>query len=222
MAPEETVYVVDDGPAMRESLGWLLESVGHRTETFTSAEEFLERFDPERPGCIVLDVRMPRMTGLDLQTELAERGVETPIVFITAYGEVSLAVRACKAGAVDFIEKPFSDQTLLEAIRQALEKDRAARLHRAARAEFEDRTARLTGRERDVMTLVMAGKTNRQIAKTLVLSPRTIEVHRGRLMDKLKVSSVAELVRLGMSGGAVPPADADQPREASDRSRKTA
>lgn len=208
MAAEETVYVVDDGPAMRESLGWLLESVGHRTETFTSAEEFLDHFDPERPGCIVLDVRMPNMTGLDLQSELVERGVETPIVFITAYGEVSLAVRACKAGAIDFIEKPFSDQTLLEAIRQALDKDRTARHHRAARAEFEDRTARLTARERDVMIHVMAGKTNREIAQELGLSPRTIEVHRGRLMDKLKVTSVAELVRLGMSGSAVPPIEA--------------
>jgi len=206
MVPEETVYVVDDGPAMRESLGWLLESVGYPTETFTSAEEFLDHFDPERPGCIVLDVRMPHMTGLDLQNELAERGVETPIVFITAYGEVSLAVRACKAGAVDFIEKPFSDETLLEAIRKALDRDRVARQTRTARADFEDRTARLTARERDVMTHVMEGKTNREIARDLGLSPRTIEVHRGRLMDKLKVGSVAELVRLGMSGGAVLPA----------------
>lgn len=205
---EETVYVVDDGPAMRESLGWLLQSVGHRAEMYSSARDFLENFDPERPGCIVLDVRMPQMTGLDLQNELAERGVEIPIVFITAYGEVSLAVRACKAGAVDFIEKPFSDHTLLEAIKQALEKDRALRHHRAARVEFEDRTARLTARERDVMQYVIAGKTNREIAKGLGLSPRTIEVHRGRLMDKLKVSSVAELVRLGMSAGAVPPVDA--------------
>jgi two-component system response regulator FixJ len=209
MAADEaiTVYVVDDEPMMCDSLTFLLESVGFRVEAYRSAEDFLAHFDARRPGCIVLDVKMPNMNGLDLQRELAARGIATPIVFITAYGEVACAVTACKAGAADFIEKPFHDDTLLAAIRQAIDKDRATRETRAARAEFEDRAARLTARERDVMKHVIAGNTNREIARDLGLSPRTVEVHRGRLMDKLNVKSVAELVRLGMAGGAVPPSN---------------
>jgi RNA polymerase sigma factor (sigma-70 family) len=209
MAADETVtvYVVDDEAVMCDSLTWLLESVGLQVEAYQSAEEFLARFDGTRPGCIVLDVKMPNMNGLELQTELAARGVETPVIFITAYGEVAWAVTACKAGAADFIEKPFRDDVLLAAIRQAIIKDRAMRETRAARADFEDRAARLTARERDVMKHVMAGNTNREIARDLGLSPRTVEVHRGRLMDKLNVRSVAELVRLGMAGRAMPPAN---------------
>ena len=207
MAPDETatVYVVDDEAVMCDSLTWLLESVGFRVEAYLSAEDFLAHFDTTRPGCIVLDVKMPHMNGLELQSELMARGLATPIVFITAYGEVSCAVTACKAGAADFIEKPFRDDVLLAAIRQAIDKDRATRQKRAARADFEDRTARLTARERDVMRHVIAGGTNREIARNLGLSPRTVEVHRSRLMDKLNVKSVAELVRLGMAGDAVRP-----------------
>jgi two-component system response regulator FixJ len=210
-AAEVTIFVVDDGAAMRESLRWLLESVGLRVETYASAEEFLERFDATKPGCIVLDVKMPAMDGLDLQNELARRDVFTPIIFITAYGEVSHAVRACKGGAVDFIEKPFSDQVLLEAIRDALDRDMETRRQLTDHAVFAERKASLTARELDVMQGVIAGKTNREMATELGLSPRTVEVHRGRLMEKLHVSSVAELVRSGLKGGDTPAA-AERPR----------
>jgi len=195
---EATVHVVDDGPAMRESLRWLLESASLTAETYGSAVEFLERFDPSKPGCLVLDVRMPEMTGLELQKELSARGIAIPIIFITAFGEVSAAVRACKGGALDFIEKPFSDQRLLEAIHDALARDRVVRSAQAERAAIAARAALLTRREKQVIEQVIDGKTNRAIAQDLGLSHRTVEVHRGRGMEKLRVQTVAELVRLDL------------------------
>jgi two-component system response regulator FixJ len=203
MKQNPTVFVVDDGPAMRESLRWLVEAVGLSVETYASPEEFLERFDASKPGCLLLDVKMPSMNGLEVQQELAARGALTPIIFLTAYGDVPVAVRACQAGAFDFIEKPFSDDVVLTAIRKALAKDRLLRHRRKEEVEFAERTAILTPRERDVMTRVMAGKTNNDMALELGVSPRTIEVHRGHLMTKLGADSVADLVRLGLSTRAV-------------------
>ena len=203
MKQNPTVFIVDDGPAMRESLRWLLEAVGLSVETYASPEEFLEHFDASKPGCLLLDVKMPRMNGIQVQQELTARGALTPIIFLTAYGDVPLAVRACQAGALDFIEKPFGDDVLLAAIRKALAKDSLLRRRRTEEVEFAERTPLLTPRERDVMARVMAGKTNKDMARELGVSPRTIEVHRGRLMTKLGVDSVADLVRLGLNTPAV-------------------
>lgn len=199
MNSEPTVFVVDDDPAMRQSLRWLIESVHLAVETFASAQEFLAAYNPERPGCLVLDVRMPGMGGLDLQAELARRQIEIPIIVITGYAEVATAVRALKAGAIDFIEKPFSDQLLLDRIQQAIASDRQARERRAERAAVAARVAQLTPRERDVMQLVVAGSSNREIAAELGLSIKTVEVHRARVMEKMQVDSLAELVRLVLS-----------------------
>lgn len=196
MADEPKVFVVDDDAAMRESLQWLIQSVGVAVETFATAEEFLDAYDPNRPGCLVLDVRMPGMGGLNLQQELNKREIGLPILIVTGYAEVPMAVRALKAGAFDFIEKPFSDQLLLERVRQAITIDRETRHARAVRAEAAVRVARLTPREREVMELVIVGYPNKIIADRLGLSPKTVEVHRSQVMRRLEVDSLAELVRL--------------------------
>ena len=198
MPPEPTVFVVDDDPAMRESLRWLLQSVGLAVETHAGAAAFLSSYDPSRSGCLVLDMRMPGMSGLNLQDELIARRITLPIIIITGYAEVPTAVRALKRGAVDFIEKPFSDELLLDRIRQAIETDRQTRDAEAQRAEVTVRFAQLTPREREVMELVIAGKANKVIAAELGLSPKTVEVHRANVMRKMAVDSVAELVRLGL------------------------
>lgn len=197
-AAEPTVYVVDDDPAMRSSLRWLIESVGLAVRTCSSAPEFLRTYHPSDPGCLVLDVRMPWMSGLDLQAELAARKIHIPILIITGYAEVPLAVRAMKAGAFDFIEKPFSDQTLLDRIRAAVAHDESGRRRRAARAEVEVRLRLLTARERDVLTRVVTGKSNKVIAAELQLSTKTVEVHRAHVMEKLKAGSLADLIRLSL------------------------
>ncbi len=196
--PEPTVFVVDDDPAMRDSLRWLLESVGLAVQTFARAEEFLDIYDPASPGCLLLDVRMPGMSGLHLQDELAARHCTLPVIIITGYAEVATAVRALKTGAIDFIEKPFSDELLLERIRQAIDVDQRAREAQARRAAVAARFALLTPRERAVMELVIAGKANKVIAAELKLSPKTVEVHRANVMRKMEADSVAELVRLGL------------------------
>lgn len=198
MQPNTTVFVVDDDPAIRESLRWLIESVGLNVKMFTTAHEFLEGYDPSLPGCLVLDIRMPGMSGLDLQNELAARQFNIPILIITGHAEVPVAVRAMKAGALDFIEKPFSDQLLLDRIRRAIEKDTESRRANSQRAEVAARLAQLTPREREVMDLVIAGKANKVIASELGLSPKTVEVHRAHVMKKMQVDSLADLVRLGM------------------------
>jgi two-component system response regulator FixJ len=198
MQPNPTVFVVDDDPAIRESLRWLIESVGLNVKIFTTAQEFLEGYDPSLPGCLVLDVRMPGMSGLDLQNELAARKVNIPILIITGHAEVPVAVRAMKAGALDFIEKPFSDQLLLDRVRRAIEKDAEFRQADSLRTEVAARLAQLTPREREVMDLVIAGKANKVIASELGLSPKTVEVHRAHVMKKMQVDSLADLVRVGM------------------------
>lgn len=193
-----TVFIVDDDPAMRKSLRWLTESVGLKVETFGTAEEFKAAYDPAEPGCLVLDIRMPGISGLDLQTQLAEQGVKIPVIIVTGHGEVQSAVRAMKTGAVGFIEKPFSDQDLLDAIHQALEQDATRREGEGSRREVEARYATLTPRERQVLELVVAGRANKQIAAELNISQKTVEVHRAHVMGKLRARSVAELVRMSL------------------------
>jgi two-component system response regulator FixJ len=198
MHSNATVFVVDDDPAIRQSLRWLIESVGLNVKVFSTAQEFLEGYDPSTPGCLVLDIRMPGMSGLDLQNELATREIQVPIIIITGHAEVPVAVRALKAGAMDFIEKPFSDQLLLDRIRRAIEVDAQSRRVRSEQAEVAARLGQLTPRERQVMDLVIAGKANKVIASELGLSPKTVEVHRAHVMKKMQVASLADLVRLGM------------------------
>jgi FixJ family two-component response regulator len=201
--PQPIVFVVDDDRAMRDSLRWLLESVGLSVRTYATAAEFLDDHDPAQPGCLVLDVRMPGMSGLDLQTELAQRGAELPTIVVTGHAEVAMAVRAVKAGAIDFIEKPFSDQLLLDRVRQALEIDRQSREIRIRREEARRRLASLSAREREVLSLVAAGKANKEIAAALGLSPKTVEVHRAHVMAKMAVDSLAELIRVALLAGAI-------------------
>ena len=206
--PKPTVYVVDDSPALRKSLRWLLKSAGLAAETYGSAREFLDAYDPTKPGCLVLDVRLQQMSGLDLQAELTARRVPTPIIIITAYGDVPTAVRALRGGAVDYIQKPFSDQLLLDRIWQAIERDRETRRAEVIRAEVAQRVARLTPREREVMGGLVAGKTSKEIGVELHLSARTVEAHRAQVLAKMEVDSGTKLVRLvlvaGSPGGEAP------------------
>jgi len=201
--PEPIVFVVDDDRAMRDSLRWLLESIGLSVRTYGTAADFLSDHDPAQPGCLVLDVRMPGMSGLDLQAELAKRGSELPTIVVTGHAEVAMAVRAVKAGALDFIEKPFSDQLLLDRVRQALEIDRQSREVRVRREDARRRLASLSAREREVLSLVAAGKANKEIAAALGLSPKTVEVHRAHVMSKMAVDSLAELIRVAILAGAI-------------------
>jgi FixJ family two-component response regulator len=197
MEAEATVFVVDDDADLRESLGWLFESAGLRFKSYSTAQEFLTDYKPEEPGCLLLDVRMPGgLSGLDLQEELRRRGVPPPIIIMTGHAKVPMAVRALKGGAIDFIRKPFSDQSLLERVRQAIDLDRRTRQVRMECTKFAGLLTYLTPREREVMNLVIAGKPNKIIAADLGISPKTVEIHRGRVMDKMQVESVAELVRL--------------------------
>jgi two-component system response regulator FixJ len=198
MEVESTVFVVDDDADLRESLGWLFESAGLRFKSYSTAQEFLTDYKPEEPGCLLLDVRMPGLSGLDLQEELRRRGVPPPIIIMTGHAKVPMAVRALKGGAIDFIQKPFSDQSLLERIRQAIDLDRRTRQVRMEAAKFAALLTYLTPREREVMDLVIAGKPNKIIAADLGISPKTVEIHRGRVMEKMQVESVAELVRLDL------------------------
>lgn len=195
MSNEPKVYVVDDDPAMRDSLRWLLESVDFQVHVFDSATAFLDGYDAARPSCLVLDVRMPGMSGLDLQDELVRRGVSIPMIMISAHGDVPVAVRALKSGAIDFIEKPFSDQLLLDRVRQALQRDERATQVDEVKAKIQERLDSLTPREREVLDLVVAGRPNRAIAAHLNLSQKTIEIHRARVMSKMGSGSLAELVR---------------------------
>lgn len=201
--PEAIVFVVDDDRAMRDSLRWLLESIGLTVRTYPTAAEFLREHQPSQPGCLVLDVRMPGMSGLDLQAELVRRGAELPTIVVTGHAEVAMAVRAVKAGAIDFIEKPFSDQLLLDRVRQALEIDRQSREVRARREEARRRLASLSAREREVLELVAAGKANKEVAAALGLATKTVEVHRAHVMSKMAVDSLAELIRVAILAGAI-------------------
>lgn len=198
MARETTVFVVDDDQAMRASLKWLIESVGMQVETYESAQAFLDAYYPGRAGCLLLDVRMPGMGGLELQSYLARREIRIPVIIITGHGDVSMAVKAMKVGAVDFIEKPFDDEELLNSIRNALQHDEKQRVLRAQRADIAARMAELTPREHEVMAMVTDGKSNKEIAATLGVSAKTVEVHRARVMDKMRADSLAELVRMAL------------------------
>ena len=203
MDPEATVHVVDDDKAVRESLQRLMESVGVVVETYPSAQAFLDGYDRARPGCLVLDIRMPGMSGLELQEKLADEGIGLPVIIISAHGNVEKAVRAMKAGAVDFIKKPYKGQLLLERIRQALELDACMRRKEEERAEVGARIARLTPREREVMHLLAAGKRPKQIAFELGLSRKTVDVHRGHIMMKMQVDSLVELARMIQTHGVL-------------------
>jgi len=199
------VFVVDDDASMRRSLESLLRSVGNDVRLFASAQEFMQAPRPDAPGCLVLDVRLPGMSGLTFQHELAKAGVGLPVIFITGHGDVPMTVRAMKAGAAEFLTKPFDDQVLLDAIDAAIERDRARRRDAASLAVLNARYNELTEREKQVMKLVVAGSVNKQIAAELGLSLVTIKVHRGQVMRKMLAKSVAELVRmadrLGARGG---------------------
>jgi len=201
----ETVFVVDDDSGVRDSLELLVRSVGLEVETYPSALDFLEAYNPKRPGCLVLDVRMPGMSGLDLQRELASRHSILPIIFITAHADVPMAVEAVKAGAADFVQKPFRDQDLIDKIQHAIEFNAQIRKEAADRSEIMSRIESLTPRERQVMDRVVEGKANKAIAHALELSRRTVEIHRARVMEKMQATSVAQLVQMVMSTEYQPP-----------------
>jgi FixJ family two-component response regulator len=190
------VFVVDDDPSVRRSLKRLIKSAGFTVESFASAQEFLERPRPDIPGCLVLDIHMPGVSGLDLQDELAAAEVNLPIIFLTGYGTVPASVRAMKAGAVDFLEKPVDDRALVDAIQHAVERNRRARREQAEIKEIQGRVDSLSPREREVFSLLLTGMLNKQIAFELGTTEKTIKVHRGRVMEKMQAGSMAELARL--------------------------
>ncbi|MCU7921854.1 MAG: response regulator transcription factor [Candidatus Thiodiazotropha sp. (ex Dulcina madagascariensis)] len=199
MSKRPTVFVVDDDQAMRNSLKWLIESVSMEVETFESADAFIGSYYPGRSGCLLLDVRMPGMSGLELQEYLQANQIAIPVIIITGHGDVPMAVRAMKAGAVDFIEKPFNDELLLESIRHAMALDVKQRDMQSQRAEIATRLARLTPREHEVMVMVTNGKANKEIATGLGVSSKTVEAHRARVMEKMEAGSLADLVRMAIS-----------------------
>ncbi|KAA6183801.1 response regulator transcription factor [Thiohalocapsa marina] len=196
MNEEPTVFIVDDDNEVRESIALLMDSVGLPSASFDSAWAYLNCFDPMRPGCLVLDVRMRQMSGLELQERLAEEPIHPPIIIITGHGDVPMAVRAVKNGAVDFIEKPFNDQTLLDAVQRAIDIDAERRGHAAELANIQERLERLTKREREVLEQIIDGKRNKVIAADLGISQSTVEAHRAKVMEKLQARSLSELMRL--------------------------
>lgn len=198
---EPTVFVVDDDPAVLKSLSRLLRASQVNVVTFGSPQEFLERYDPHTPGCLVLDVAMPGLNGLELQEALRVKGSAIPIIFLTGHGDIPMSVQAMKGGALDFLTKPVQDKDLLKAVEAALEKDRIERQSRAELDEIQERLATLTPREREVLIHVVSGQLNKQIAYDLGTVEKTIKVHRARVMEKMKVGSVAELVRLTERAG---------------------
>ena len=191
-----TVFIVDDDRGMRQSIQDLVESVGLRAESFATGGEFLKRKPTNDPSCLVLDVRLPQMSGLDFQRQLAETGMQIPIIFITAHGDIPMSVRALKSGAVEFLTKPFRDQDLLDAIQEALQHDRATQEQQAEIHDLQERYGTLTAREQQVMALVVSGMLNKQIASEIGASEATVKVHRGNVMHKMKAGSVVDLVRM--------------------------
>jgi len=196
---QATVFIVDDDPAIRFAMQALMDSVNIEHEIFASGDEFLEGAAEQRPGCLVLDIRMPGLGGLELQEELIRRGSSLPIIFITGHGDVPMAVDAMQKGAVDFIQKPFRDQDLLDRVHEALKTDKERREEQQAHAEVAERLARLTNREREVFDLVVTGKPNKVIAYELGVSQRTVEIHRARVMEKMQARSLADLVKMHMT-----------------------
>ncbi len=193
--PSPTVFVVDDYAPVRSAVSRLLRAAGFAVAAFASPEEFLAQYDPHTPGCLVLDLDMPAVNGLELQRILARKGSVLPIIFLTGHGDVPKSVQAMKRGAIDFLTKPVNDENLLAAVRAAIEKDRALRREQAELSEIRERLATLTPREREVLEYVVAGKLNKQIAGNLGTVEQTVKVHRARVMQKMKAQSVAELVR---------------------------
>jgi len=190
-----TVFIVDDDASVRKALARLIQSVGLKTQTFASAQELLDQAPPAGPGCIILDVRMPGLNGLELQAELTGRNIRTPIIFITGHGDIQMSVRAMKGGAMDFLIKPFNDKDLLGAIKTAIEKDEYFKAAQTEHSEIQRRHQTLTPREREVLRLVVKGRMNKEIAAELGAAEKTVKVHRARVMQKMQVESVAELVR---------------------------
>lgn len=200
----QTVFVLDDDEAVRDSLGALLESAGFVVETFDSGADFLDRLEPEGGGCLVLDVRMPGLSGLEVQEELAKKNIAIPVIIITGHGDVPIAVKALKSGAFDFIEKPFTDDIILESVRHALEQGLQNKQDISAAMEIKARLVRLTPRERDVLGQLVIGNPNKIIAHELGISPRTVEIHRARVLEKMSARSLSHLVRLAIAAGVVP------------------
>ncbi len=196
--PNKTVFVVDDDAAVRKGLSFLLRAAGYTVEAFPSALSFLEDYDPRRGGCLLLDVQMPRMTGVELQQQLNVRGWRLPVIFITGHGTVSLAIAAIKAGAFDFVEKPLREDALIECIERALNWRDTAHVERLERAQLEARAALLTEREREVLDLVAAGEPNKIIARHLGISFRTVELHRAHIIEKLQARSLSDLIRMAI------------------------
>ncbi|NCF10084.1 MAG: response regulator [Gammaproteobacteria bacterium] len=196
MSPDQAVFVVDDDAAVRDSMRWLMDSVGLRVEAFDSGEAFLRAITPESSGCVVLDLRMPGLGGLDVHAQLRERGINLPVIVVSGHGDVPIAVRALKSGVADFVEKPFKDQELLDCVQQALRRDAEQSLQRLRREELMTRYRALTPRELDVLRLVVAGQANKAIGSSLGISQKTVETHRARVMEKMAARSVSELVRM--------------------------
>ena len=205
MSAENKVFIVDDDEAVRESLRALVESEGYTGRDFGSARSFLDGFDPSEPGCLVVDVRMPDMDGLALQAELAAREIDIPVIVVTGHGDVPLAVQAMKAGAVDFIEKPYNDHQILDTIGRALEMARDRQNQSSIAQEARERIASLTPREAQVLEHLVAGHANKVIAYELGISPRTIEIHRAHVMEKMQARSLSDLVRMAIEAGVRTP-----------------
>ena len=196
-----TVFLIDDDPGVRDALTLLLSLKGMSTQPFATADTFIQAYQPERAGCVLTDLRMPGMTGLELQAALAERHIDVPLVVLTAHGDVATARAALKNGAFDFLEKPVDDDLLVEVLRNALRVDRERRAASSSRSAADRRLERLTGREREILALLAAGHQNREIAAQLSISPRTVEVHKARIMEKLQCHSLAELIRMSRAAG---------------------
>jgi FixJ family two-component response regulator len=196
MDTDPTVFIVDDDQGVRDAVTLLMESIGLAAEGYASAQGYLDAFDPRRPGCLVLDVRMRGMSGLELQERLALEPLHPPIVMVTGHGDVPMAVRAVQAGALDFIEKPFKEQVLLDAVHRALQRDAQARGQAMRLAEIQERLGRLTPREREILDLIVAGRRNKVIALDLGISQSTVEAHRAKVMEKLEARSLSDLMRI--------------------------